>query len=460
MKRYPVYKDSGVEGLGEIPEHWEVKRLASLGKFSKGSTISKSDLVENGLPVILYGDIYTKYNLRAETIFHFITQDLAANSKQIYKGDLLFTGSGETREDIGKCIVYNGNSEVYAGGDIIIFRQKNTDSLFLAYFFSSNYAINKKAMNSRGDIVVHIYASSLRDIYIPLPPLSEQKTIAHFLDYKIEQIEQYIRNKQRLIELLNEQKAAIINRAVTKGINPELTKIFFEQHLIDVNSESCQLISIRNLRRMGILEIQDGNHGELHPTSTDYVEEGIPFIMANDIRNGQVNLKSCTFITKEKADKLRIGFSKPKDILLTHKGTVGETTIVPDNIGFPYIMLTPQVTYYRVLTKAINPSFLCYCFQSSFFQEQLKIIGSKQSTRAFVGIVAQRDLIIILPAKKEQDKICNFLDNETFKINQVIAQVEKEIELIQEYRTTLISDAVTGKIDVRSTSAIETTLTA
>jgi len=305
-----------------------------------------------------------------------------------------------------------------------------------------------------------LYFENFKNIYVPLPPHEEQKTIAQFLDYKIEQIEQYIRNKQRLIELLNEQKIAIINRAVTKGINPELTRIFLEKDLIDVNSESCQLISIRNLRRMGILEIQDGNHGELHPTSTDYVEEGIPFLMANDIRNGQVNLKSCTFITKEKADKLRIGFSKPKDILLTHKGTVGETAIVPDNIGFPYIMLTPQVTYYRVLTKAINPIFLCYCFQSSFFQEQLKIIGSKQSTRAFVGIVAQRDLIIILPAKKEQDKICNFLDNETFKINQVIAQVEKEIELIQEYRTTLISDAVTGKIDVRSTSAIETTLTA
>ncbi|MDH6060009.1 restriction endonuclease subunit S [Chrysosporum bergii ANA360D] len=221
MKRYPKYKNSGVQWLGDIPEHWEVKKLAFFGKFLKGSTISKSDLVDNGLPVILYGDIYTKYTIKVNNIINFISQELANTSKPIYKDDILFTGSGETREDIGKCIVYLGDSKAYTGGDILIFRQNINDSLFISYFLNSNYAIFQKATNSRGDVIVHIYSSSLRNISVTIPPLEEQKQIASFLDEKIEKINQYISNKQRLIELLKEQKTAIINHVVTKGLNPD-----------------------------------------------------------------------------------------------------------------------------------------------------------------------------------------------------------------------------------------------
>ena len=212
-------KPSGIEWIGDIPEHWKVKRPASFGRFLKGSGISKSDLVENGVPVILYGDIYTKYNLIAEHIFNFISQELASNSKPIYKGDLLFTGSGETREDIGKCIVYNGETKAYAGGDLMIFRQKTNSSLFLAYSFSTNYAITKKAMNSRGDIIIHIYASALRDIYIPIPSLSEQQGIIDFIKKETSKIENLISKYQKQIELMQEYRTALISQAVTGKID-------------------------------------------------------------------------------------------------------------------------------------------------------------------------------------------------------------------------------------------------
>jgi|688.fasta_scaffold47763_2 type I restriction enzyme S subunit len=212
-------KPSDIEWIGDIPEHWKVKRPASFGRFSKGSGISKSDLVENGVPVILYGDIYTKYNLIAEHIFNFISQELASNSKPIYKGDLLFTGSGETREDIGKCIVYNGETKAYAGGDLMIFRQKSNSSLFLAYSFSTNYAITKKAMNSRGDIIIHIYASALRDIYIPIPSLSEQQGIIDFIKKETSKIETLISKYQKQIELMQEYRTTLISQAVTGKID-------------------------------------------------------------------------------------------------------------------------------------------------------------------------------------------------------------------------------------------------
>lgn len=449
MKRYPVYKDSGVEGLGEIPEHWDLKRLASFGTFSKGSTISKSDLVENGLPVILYGDIYTKYNLRAETIFHFISQDLAANSKQIYKGDLLFTGSGETREDIGKCIVYNGNGKVYAGGDIIIFRQKTNDSLFLAYFFSSNYAIAKKAMNSRGDIVVHIYASSLRAIYIPIPPLSEQKAIAHFINRKLEQIEQFIRNKKRLIELLNEQKTAIINRAVTKGINrhaPMKDSGIGWLGEIPAHWEAKLFRRVTTRIEVGIAEA--ATHA--------YTDEGIPIIRSTNVKTHFIELDNILHIQKWFADKNCSKYIYTGDILTVRTGAnAGMTSVVPKELNhsqcFTLLISTPSPQHL--------PQFYSFYINSPMGQEFFSIEGWG-AAQVNLSVPILQNLPVVEPPYEEQKAIVYFIEKESAKVDLAIAQVEKEIELIQEYRTTLISDAVTGKIDVRPNSLIETTLTA
>ena len=96
-----------------------------------------------------------------------------------------------------------------------------------------------------------------------------------------------------------------------------------------------------------ILKPLDGNHGNIHPKASDFVDFGIPFVMANNVQEGRVDLDKCSFITKRQADSLQKGFSKSGDVLLTHKATIGNTAIVGD-IPFPYIMLTPQVTYYRV----------------------------------------------------------------------------------------------------------------
>lgn len=143
-----------------------------------------------------------------------------------------------------------------------------------------------------------------------------------------------------------------------------------------------------------ILEIQDGNHGEKHPKQSDYVKAGerIPFLMANDLESGQVDLKNCNYISKGQAEKLRIGFSKEGDVLLTHKGNLGRVAIVPKN-KFEFMMLTPQVTYYRVNNERLDRDFLKYSFLNSSFQGQIQTI-SPQSTRPYVGITAQRDLEI------------------------------------------------------------------
>lgn len=151
----------------------------------------------------------------------------------------------------------------------------------------------------------------------------------------------------------------------------------------------------------------DGNHGSIHPKASDYVDEGVPFIMANNLINGVVDLDGCAFISEEQAKTLRKGFAKPGDVLLTHKATIGRTAIVPDTYGT--IILTPQVTYYRV-KQGIDNRYLKYYFDSPDFQTTLNNWAGSGSTRAYLGITAQHKLPVILPPYSEQRKIADILE--------------------------------------------------
>lgn len=189
----------------------------------------------------------------------------------------------------------------------------------------------------------------------------------------------------------------------------------------------------------------DGNHGELHPKGSDFVEDGIPFIMATDINNGKVDLLNCKFITKNQADSLNKGFSITGDVLLTHKASLGRTAVV-GAIPTPYIMLTPQVTYYRVKNKnKMSNIYLKYYFDSPFFQDTLLNHGDSGSTRAYVGITAQRDLPIYLPPLTEQKAIALMLSNLDDKIDLLHRQ-NKTLEAMAEtlFRQWFVEEADEG----------------
>ena len=208
-------KDSGVEWIGEIPENWEVRRLNSIGRFSKGGNISRDQLTEDGkCEAILYGDIYTKYYIKASIIRNHITEKTAMNSVRIKSGDILMTGSGETKEDIGKTIMFDSQI-AYIGGDVILFRQNKMDSLFLSYALNSMYAKVYRYKESKGEIVVHIYSNALKSMKIAAPPMNEQSSIVKYLNRHFLQIDESITSCNKMISLLQERKQIIINDVVT-----------------------------------------------------------------------------------------------------------------------------------------------------------------------------------------------------------------------------------------------------
>jgi type I restriction enzyme S subunit len=179
---------------------------------------------------------------------------------------------------------------------------------------------------------------------------------------------------------------------------------------IGIKDESFELWTVRQLVSEKILEKPlDGNHGEIHPKGNDFVTEGVPFIMATDVNNGQVDYESCSFISAKQSDGLRKGFARNGDVLVTHKATIGRTAIVKYD-KHPYIMLTPQVTYYRVKNQQrLNNHYLRYYFDSDLFQKTLHLYADSGSTRAYLGITEQQKLPILLPPIAKQRKIASIL---------------------------------------------------
>ena len=213
-------KDSGVDWIGEIPEHWEMRRVSNFGVFFKGSGIKEDEVKEEGIPCIRYGEIYTKYNRVVYEPVSFIDEGTSQNSVKIKKGDVLFTGSGETMEDIGKSVVYFGEQDIFVGGDIIVLRLNNgLNPLFISYLMNTNFVQYQKSLSGRGEIIVHIYSKNIKEIVIPLPPISEQNQIVKHLDDHIQQIEHLIFMEQKKIDLLKEYRQSLISEVITGKID-------------------------------------------------------------------------------------------------------------------------------------------------------------------------------------------------------------------------------------------------
>lgn len=223
LKPYSAYKDSGLPWLGEVPEHWEVLPLGRIGHLFKGNGGNKEDEVAAGIPCVRYGDLYTRHEFFIRNTKAYVTEERAAAYTPIRYGDVLFAASGETVEDIGRSAVNLIESDARCGGDVLVLRPKvKVIPEFLGYAADSAASRNQKTCMGRGFTVVHIYSGQLKRLILPLPPLEDQTAIATFLDYADRRIRRYIRSKQKLIKLLEEQKQVIINQAVTRGLDPNV----------------------------------------------------------------------------------------------------------------------------------------------------------------------------------------------------------------------------------------------
>jgi type I restriction enzyme S subunit len=402
MKKYESYKETDIEWIGAIPDHWTLAKLKYYFRVSSGDMLSMEKQIENGYPV--YGGnglrgFADKYNTEGKTL---LIGRVGAKCGNVHMVD-------------GKYWVSEHALKVIPIKD-----------LELDYF---KYLIEAIDLNKFANTTAQplINSTIVTDRFSPIPNVEEQTGIAKYLDKKTADIDLLILQKETLLEKLQLKKQAIL-----------------DEELIHYLSKSKIKEKIKYLVMSGVLEIQDGNHGEIHPTADDYVEAGIPFIMANNINNGKVDTENSKFLPKDVTDKLRIGFAHMGDVLLTHKGTIGRSAIV-ENIKAEYIMLTPQVTYYRIKKPILLNKYLHIYFQTTYFQEQLKIASADGSTRSYIGLMDQKDLFISIPTIDEQNEIVKNINNNTLKIDNLISKIQAQIDLLKTYRQSLVSEVVTGK---------------
>lgn len=199
---------------------WTRTRLSEIGRFSKGRGIRKDDVSDGGIGCIRYGELYTRYGIAVVEPVSRISPVVAASAHRISTGDILFAGSGETADEIGKCVAYLGRDDAYAGGDIVVHRPVGQDSLFLAHLLNHESVARQKARLAQGDAVVHISATSLGRLEFELPPLDEQKAIATVLSDMDAEItvlkrrrEKYLAIKQGMMQALLTGRIRLVDHA-------------------------------------------------------------------------------------------------------------------------------------------------------------------------------------------------------------------------------------------------------
>lgn len=172
---------TGQTRLPGLHGEWEVKRLGDLGTFLKGIGVKKDEANSGDVPCIRYGEIYTHHTDYIRSFNSWISSEVAATATRLKQGDLLFAGSGETKEEIGKCVAFTDDCEAFAGGDIVILRLAGANPMFMGYYCNTAPVNVQKASKGQGDAVVHISAAALASIEVSLPPLPEQTAIATVL---------------------------------------------------------------------------------------------------------------------------------------------------------------------------------------------------------------------------------------------------------------------------------------
>ena len=435
MKRYPAYKDSGVDWLGKIPEHWGVKPLKYITRFINGAAFKPDDWASEGIPIIRIE------NLNGGQEFNYSKKEIDARY-HVCKGDILFGWSGNRGTSFGP-FLWDKDGLYYLNQHIFRLQGFSCDKNWFYWTLKGvTFHIETQAHGIIG--LVHIKKGELGAIKVPQIPKSEQQNIVHFIAHKFKEIDQFINNKQRLIQLLKEQKTTLISQIVTKGINPR------------VPLKDSGIEWLGEIPAHWVTERAKFLFGESRLPVRD--NDGI----VTAFRDGQVTLR-----TNRRSDGFMVALQEVgyqgvrRGQLVIHSmdafaGAVG----VSESDG----KCTPEYIVCKERRPGIVPEYYAFCLRQMARQRFIEVYCPAVRERApRIRYSSFGEMWLPVPPNEEQMSIVASIGKESSRIEDTISKAQREIELIQEYRTTLIYDVVTGKIDVRQTgeiSGIEPTPTA
>ena len=446
---YPAYKDSGVEWLGKVPEHWEVRCLGRFGRFLKGSGGTKADETKEGVPCVRYGDLYTRHQFHITESNACIAPHRVVAYTPVSYGDVLFAGSGETLEEIGKSAVNLIRGPAVCGGDVIIFRPTlELDAEFIGWSMDCRQAASQKAQMGRGITVMHIYSNDLKYLAVALPPLPEQHAIARFLDHANQRIQRHIHAKEKLIKLLEEQKQVITHQAVTGQIDVRTGQPYPAYK--DSEAEWLGKVPEHWKTRRLKYTVSFTGGGTPSKANASFWSGHISWVSPKDMNRARLD-DTTDHISEEAVEASAANIVAPGAVLLVVRSGILSRTI-PVAINTVPMALNQDMKALRPRNGIVESEYLYGLIagnQVFFLREWTKQGATVESIEHHL----LANSLIPIPPLPEQHAIARFLTHTDHCISQHRAAIKRQINLLHEYRTRLIADVVTGKLDVRKAAA-------
>jgi len=429
--RYPEYKDSGVEWLGEVPAHWEMTPLKHLADFVNGDAFKPADWAESGIPIIRI------QNLNGGDDFNYF--DGAVEERYLVReGDLLFGWSGNRGTSFGPFVwrkmgIFALNQHIFR---VVPFLIDKNDLYWVLKAVTAH--VEDQAHGIIG--MVHVTKGDLGSIKVPAPTPEEQTAIATFLDRETTKIDALVAEQEKLIALLQEKRQAVISHAVTKGLDPNVP---MKDSGVEWLGEVPGHWAVKALKF--IATVQTGIAKGKDNTGKETIK--VPYLRVANVQDGYLALDDMAEIEIPASDLPRY-LLQSGDVLMNEGGDF-------DKLGRGHVWrgeIAPcihQNHVFAVRPHSVSPEWLNAITGSGYAQFYF-MSRSKQSTNlASISSTSVMELPVVLPPSEEQDVLLRFLEKQTSQFNTLTAQARTAITLLQERRTALISAAVTGQIDVR-----------
>lgn len=425
MKQYPKYKDSGIQWIGLVPNHWKAYPLKWHIQLRKGT--KPEELSEEGIEPYVTMDFLrsrenkaVQYPVNTEGLEHIDDNDVlvlwdGANAGEIVRGKKGYLASTMAAFTFGK-IFSREYMYLYLKGLELIFKR-----------FAG------------GTTIPHFDSSILFEYAYPIPPLAEQEAIAHYLDKKTAKIDESVYLLEQQKADLQEFRKALISQTVTRGLNPNAKLKDSGIQWMGGVPDKWRIAPLKTLLSL----LTDGTHQT--PT---YLDKGIPFVSIKDMSSGKLNFSDAKYISQEEHELLSKHAPVAKgDILFSRIGTLGVFIKVDTDEVFDIFV---SLGLMKIIPDAINTDFLVYYLSSDTIRKYIDIVKAGEGTSAAkFNLTDVSKTPILLPSQAEQQAIVDYLDTKTAKINETIARIDTQIADLKAYRTALITEAVTGKMDVR-----------
>ena len=434
--RYDKYKDSGIAWIGEIPEHWEVRRMKSIYNFGKGLNITKADLVDKGISVISYGQIHSKLNTGTcikDSLIKYVPEIFLENNNAslVKKGDIIFADTSEDLEGCGNCIYIDRDMLLYAGYHTIIAKNISTFiNKYFSYLFQTDCWRSQIRKTVNGVKLFSIPQRLLASTDIITPSTQEQQSIATYLDQKCGEIDELITMQEEMITKLQSYKQSVITEAVTKGLDKNVPLKDSGIEWIGNTPEHWNKNKI--IRLFGII----GSGTTPKSSKEDNYIGSVNWIQSGDINGGYI--ESCKNTISDTALKeyttLKI-YKAPFIIVAMYGASVGNISIsnIDGCVNQACCVMNETKQNFKYLFYAMNSvkKYLIY-----------KAEGGGQPNISQDKI---KNTWLPIPPLSEQQSIANYLDQKCSEIDELISIKQQKIEKLKDYKKSLIFECVTGK---------------